>query len=82
MSTLFYSVPQASWAGAGLPRPILRTSGCQLQFLIAGIPSGTASDPSIHHLLCPKRKEMLVFDAEFSRFNTFYGAFSANSAEI
>lgn len=52
------------------------------QFLIAGIPSGTASDPSIHHLLCPKRKEMLVFDAEFSRFNTFYGAFSANSAEI
>lgn len=67
---------------AGLPRPILRTSGCQLQFLIAGIPSGTASDPSIHHLLCPKRKEMLVFDAEFSRFNTFYGAFSANSAEI
>jgi hypothetical protein len=25
---------------------------------------------------------MLVFDAEFSRFNTFYGAFSANSAEI
>lgn len=67
---------------AGLPRPILRTSGCQLQFLIAGIPSGTASAPSIHHLLCPKRKEMLVFDAEFSRFNTFYGAFSANSAEI
>ena len=67
---------------AGLPRPILRTSGCQFQFLIAGIPSGTASAPSIHHLLCPKRKEMLVFDAEFGRFNTFYGAFSANSAEI
>ena len=50
---------------AGLPRPILRTSGCQLQFLIAGIPSGTASAPSIHHLLCPKRKKCWYLTLEF-----------------
>lgn len=59
---------------AGLPRPILRTSGCQLQFLLLVFHPGQFT-PSIHHLLCPKRKEMLVFDAEFSRFNTFLWCF-------
>ena len=31
--------------------PLLRTSGCQFQFLVTGVPSGATSFTSIHHLL-------------------------------
>ena len=65
-----------------VPGPLLRTPGCQLQFPVICLSSGPASFPSLHHILCPKREEMLVSDIEFDRFNTFYSAFSTNSAKI
>ena len=65
-----------------VPGPLLPTPGCQLQFPVIGFPSGTTSFPSLHRILCPKREEMLVFDLESGRFNTFYSAFSCNSAKI
>lgn len=64
------------------PRPPLPTPGSQLQFPVIGFPSGTTSFPSLHRILCPKREEMLVLDLKSGRFNTFYSAFSCNSAKI
>ena len=65
-----------------VPGPLLRTPGCQLQFPVICLSSGPASFPSLHHILCPKREEMLVFDLKSYYFNTFYSAFSGNSAKI
>ena len=65
-----------------LPRPLLPTPGSQFQFPVIGLPSGATSFPSLHCILCPKREEMLVLDLESSCFNTFYSAFSCNSAKI
>lgn len=65
-----------------ISRALLPTPGSQLQFPIIGIPSGTTSFLAIHYILCPKREEMLVFNPESGSFNTFYSAFSCNSAKI
>lgn len=75
VSTLFYSVPQASWAVCWPSSPYspnIRLSA-PISYCWYSIRDSFCSFHT--SLLCPKRKEMLVFDAEFSRFNTFYGAF-------